>query len=278
MDKNHIVHLLENHGIELKPELDQHFMLDDVMIEKIIETAEIGKNDTVFEIGSGIGTLTKEIAKKSKKVIAVEFDKRFEPVAYEITKDLKNIEFVWGNALKEIEHRDFDVLISNTPYSICEALMQRLIYKKFRSAVLSVPKKFSEILFAKKGDKRYSKLSLIVNAFFKIELKYSIPKDAFYPIPKMKSVIIKITPLNMGYYKKHKEKYILTQIFLHKKRKLKNAIREAIISFGELENRKITKRQAKGIVKNLGNIPERFERLKLEDFESLIYKLKRSMF
>ena len=270
---------LEKSGIDPKPNLDQHFMFDKVMIRKIAALAKLGKKDVVFEIGAGIGTLTRELAKKSKTVVAVEIDRKFEDAATRMTRGLKNIEFVWGDALKEIERRNFDVLVSNTPYAICEALIHKLVHKKFRTAVLSVPKGFSEILLAEKGSKHYSKLSILSGAFFHVELKYAIPQDAFYPAPKTKSVVIKLTPLQDDDYKKSPAMYFARQIFLQKKKKLKNALREAIISAAKIKGKTVTKRQAKAIVKKLGQIAEKeFQDLSLSEMQKIIDTVEKAVF
>ncbi|MBU0530675.1 MAG: methyltransferase, partial [Nanoarchaeota archaeon] len=122
--------------------LDQSFMIDERMIKRIVSKACIKPGETVLEIGAGIGFLSIELVRTGGKVTSVELDERLRPILKEELKGT-GIKIVCGNALEYIKGKGFDKIVSNTPYSICEPLVQRLTKTKFKEAFLSVPKRFA---------------------------------------------------------------------------------------------------------------------------------------
>ncbi len=225
-------------------------MTNSLLIRRIVSLARIKPAETVLEIGSGIGSLTPAIAKKAGKVIAVDIDKAFAPILRESCP--KNVEILTGNILKLIDGLKFRKIISNTPYSICEPLLQKLAGLDFDIAVLTLPKRFIERL--KEGD---SRLSILANAFFRMEEKLAIPRQAFYPEPRVESGVLLLSPKIQSDYKREPCSYILKKLFLQEGRKLKNALRDALIDLHrDILKRPGTKRQAREIMQKL-NIPDR---------------------
>jgi 16S rRNA A1518/A1519 N6-dimethyltransferase RsmA/KsgA/DIM1 with predicted DNA glycosylase/AP lyase activity len=220
-------------------ELDQHFMKDPALIKRIVSLAGIRKNETVLEIGAGRGTVTKEIAKKAARTIAVEIDPGLGKELREL--ELPRTEVKIQNALEFLDTQKpkFDRIVSNTPYSICEALVRRLPHFPFRKGVFAFPKSFAYRLL-EKGEKR-TKLSFVSQEFFSIRIVMDIPKEAFSPVPKTTSVIAVLAP--------KKKRSLAAALLLRENMLLKNALREAICEgvFG----RKSTKREAKKAIKSL---------------------------
>ncbi len=238
---------------KIKPNifLDQHFMTDVDIIKRIIETANINKNDIVLEIGAGIGTLTKRISKRANTVVAVEMDKKFKPILNRCLRECENVKLIFDNVLKIINDIKFNKIISNTPYSISEPLIQKMIRLDFELAVLSLPKKFANMLTSNYKS-NHSYLSFTVKNFFRMETIFDIPKNAFFPVPKIKSCVMKIKKLETKDYKIDKAKYIMKEILLQPKKKLKNALMEAIINLHkEIIEEPFTKRMSKEVVKSL---------------------------
>ena len=220
-----------------QPGLDQHFMQDSALIKKIVSLAGIRKGETVLEIGAGKGTVTKEIAGKAGRVIAVEIDPRMDIFLRGIPKTEVKIE----NALDFLDTQKprFDRVVSNTPYSICEALVRRLPHFSFKKGVFAFPKSFAYRL-VEKGEKRTG-LSFLAQEFFGIRIVMDIPKEAFSPVPKTSSVIVVLTP--------RKKRSLAAELMLRDSMLLKNALREAVCD-GFL-GRKSTKREAKKAIKAL---------------------------
>ena len=226
----------------MKPELDQHFMTDPILIRTIVSLAGIRKNETVLEIGAGKGTVTKEIAGKAGRVIAIEIDPELGEHLRKL--GLPNLEIRIRNALDFLDGLDkknpgFQRVVSNTPYSISEALVQRLAHFPFKKGVFAFPKSFAYRL-VEKGEKR-TRLSFVAQEFFGIKLEMEIPKTAFTPVPHTASMVVVLTP---------KRKKSLAAALLHKEKMLlKNALREVLCE-GFL-GRKSTKREARKAIKGL---------------------------
>jgi len=215
---------------------DQHFMKDEDVLSRIVDVCGPRKDEVVFEIGAGLGSLTRLLAKGAKKVYAVEIDPSLGPSLFEMAKKLGNIEVAIGNAL-ETEWPKFEVIASNLPYSISEPVVQKLVFCRFRKGALLVSGGFASILLGKKR----TKLTFIAEAFFNISEDITVYPPSFEPEPKVNSVLLIIEP------KEPKEpKEAILQEFLRQKDKIsKNALREAIIrGFGRF-GAELTKKQAR---------------------------------
>ncbi|MGB9810736.1 MAG: ribosomal RNA small subunit methyltransferase A, partial [Dictyoglomus turgidum] len=98
--KSKLIEILRRNNIFLKKSLGQNFLIDKNILKKIIDALEISKEDNILEVGCGVGTLTLELAKKAKKVIGVEIDKRFKSILEELLKDYNNVEILFEDVLK----------------------------------------------------------------------------------------------------------------------------------------------------------------------------------
>lgn len=213
-------------------------MTDSVVLKRIVKAAGIRNSDTVLEIGPGKGFLTREIAGKAKKVIAIEIDKGMESELRKNLDGIRNTELVFGNALKIIKRKRFNKIVSNIPYAISEPLLQEMVFLDFDSALLSLPESFAGRLVAGPGDRGFSRLSILAREFFDVRVLFEVPKEAFHPNPKTRSVAVMI--------KKRKEKTLFCRVYLKRKMRLKNAIMRALSDTG-----KTTKNQARKQIKSL---------------------------
>ncbi len=239
--------------------LDQVFMTDEVMLKSIVSFAGLRKSDTVLEIGAGTGNLTVMLAKASKKVIAIEIDERLKPALRKQLGKAKNVRIVWGNALDVLEREGlaFDKVVSNPPYAISEPLIWALFRNRFDSAILTMPWRFVERLTANPEEGNYSKLSMFAQAFFRVETLLAVPDEAWSPIPDTASVVIRLSPRHAG----SASEAVLRQLALQSDKKLKNALREAIIKAGAGRG---TKRLAKDAMEGSG-LPEKMLQRKISE-------------
>ena len=217
---------------------DQHFMTDSVVLKKIVKAAGISDSDTVLEIGAGKGFLTREIARKAKKVIAIEIDKSMKSELKKNLDGINNIELVFGNALKIIKRKKFSKIVSNIPYAISEPLLQEMVFLDFDSALLTLPESFAERLMAGPGSRGFSRLSILAREFFDVRVLFEVPKETFHPKPKTRSVAVMI--------KKREKKSLFCRVYLKQKMQLKNAIMRALF-----DTEKTTKNQARKQIKSL---------------------------
>ncbi len=177
--------LLKKYMIKLSTDLDQHFFKDKNMLLKIVSSARIKKTETIVEIGSGLGFLTKELAKRSGRVIAIEKDPQFFEILHDELAGFKNVEIIIGNALTALPDR-FDKIVSNMPYNLCEPLLQKIHNYDFKLAVLLVPKKFAHRMI---GTGNIARLC----GNWKVELLDDVPLEVFYPRPRIISKIVRIS-------------------------------------------------------------------------------------
>lgn len=242
--------ILKKYGISPNPDQDQHFMTDEKMLKKIVSAAKIKSDEIVLEIGAGIGNLTKLLAEKAEKVYAIEKDIALFSTLKKEAAEFSNVEIIIGDALKT-DIPKFDKLVSNLPYQICEALVQKLALTEFKLAVICVPEKFAGRILAESGDKNFSVLSIKSQAFFDIKIIAEVPHSCFNPVPRVDSKIVLIAPK-----KNPKASCLFMQEFLREYDKItKNAIREALIYAASKGKNALTKRGAKSVVSKM-KIPE----------------------
>jgi 16S rRNA (adenine1518-N6/adenine1519-N6)-dimethyltransferase len=176
-----------------KKHLGQNFLFDPSLLLNIIRSADLSDMDTVLEIGPGPGRLTRLLAERVKKVIAIELDHNLYNRLTEELKDLDNIDLVLGDALKfPYERFDHFKVVANIPYYITTPIIFRLIdaRKSVQSMTLTIQKEVAERIVAGPGTKDYGVLSIMVQFYAEPELKFVIPKEAFRPVPKVDSAVI----------------------------------------------------------------------------------------
>ena len=183
--------LSAKYGFRASFVLDQYFVVDPGVIEREIRYGELEFSDTVLEIGPGLGFLTEQLARNVQKVIAIEKDKRLEPVLSQELRGYGNIEYIWADAL-ETQWPKFNKIISNIPYSISAPLTFKLLEYDFDKAVLCYQKEFAEKMIAPPGSDEYGRLSVMVQYYFDARLLEVVPKIAFYPQPKVDSAIVSL--------------------------------------------------------------------------------------
>jgi 16S rRNA (adenine1518-N6/adenine1519-N6)-dimethyltransferase len=229
----------------MDPLRDQFFLKDESSLQKIVSLAGLSKSDTVLEIGAGDGRLTEALAGKCKKVIAVEMDERLRPVLSKKFEKTRNVELLFGNALRLLPRLSgkYNVIVSNPPYSISEPLVKLLFGASFRHAVLTLPSDFVGRLAANPQEPAFSKLSLFASAFFRIETLLPVGKDAWEPMPRVGSVVVRLTPMKPASGRDR----LVRSLALQSDKKLGNALREALAGLPGG-----TKRKARGEVSRAG--------------------------
>ncbi|KAF2008474.1 dimethyladenosine transferas-like protein [Aaosphaeria arxii CBS 175.79] len=185
---------------KMNTDLGQHLLKNPGVAAAIVAKANLKQSDHVVEVGPGTGNLTVLILKEAKAVTACEFDPR---MAAELTKRVqgtpleKKLKILLGDVIKtELPH--FDVCISNTPYQISSPLVFKLLSlpNPPRCAVLMFQREFAMRLFAKPGDKLYSRLSVNVQMFAKVSHVMKVGRNNFNPPPQVESNVVRIEPKN----------------------------------------------------------------------------------
>lgn len=233
---------LAKHGLTAEATLDEQQLIDAGVIDALIGAAGLKPEDTALEIGPGAGNITAELAKRAKRVYAIEKNPKFLPLLKERLEG-SNVEVILGDALTSYLPQ-FDVLVSNLPYAIVEAMIQRLKRLQFRAASLLVPISLANILTAKHGEQQYSKLTLEANLFFHVSQVKVVKQSAYNPEPRTETAIITLRPRKPT----EKGEAVILRLLQQGDKKLPNALREALIS---IDGYPPTKRAAKEAVTRL---------------------------
>ncbi|OJJ30714.1 hypothetical protein ASPWEDRAFT_121180 [Aspergillus wentii DTO 134E9] len=189
-----------NSIFKMNTDIGQHVLKNPGIAQAIVDKADLKQSDVVLEIGPGTGNLTMKILEKAKKVIAVELDPR---MAAEVTKRVqgtpaqKRLDVILGDVMKT-ELPYFDVCISNTPYQISSPLTFKLLATSPapRICILMFQREFALRLFAKPGDKLYSRLSVNAQMWAKIDHIMKVGKNNFKPPPLVESSVVRMVPKN----------------------------------------------------------------------------------
>ena len=190
--------LLQEHGLRPRKKLGQNFLQDPNILEKIVDLAEVSKEDTVLEIGPGLGSLTRHLAARAKEVIAVEIDSWIIPALEASLSGYANATIVNEDILKiapsEIISAPEYLVVANIPYYITSAIIRHLLENEPRPhrLVLTIQKEVAERICTPEGEKM-NLLALSIQVYGKPEIVAKIPAGAFYPPPKIDSAVIRIS-------------------------------------------------------------------------------------
>jgi 16S rRNA (adenine1518-N6/adenine1519-N6)-dimethyltransferase len=218
--------LLWAHRISPNKLLGQNFTIEPSVLERMVEYASLTMDDIVLDIGSGFGFLTRILADKCSRVVAVEADETLVGVLREQLVGLRNVEIIRGNVLKT-ELPAFNKVVSIPPYQISSKLVAWLFKKHISQAILVFQKEFVNRLVASVGSDDYGWLTVLAYYYFENELLDEIPKRVFYPEPQVNSIIIRLTPKEPKPFvvKKEKQFAALAQsLFTNRNRKVRNAV------------------------------------------------------
>ena len=272
--------LLDRYGFFMKKGYGQNFLIDPRIPEGITEAAGLSKADTVFEIGPGIGTLTQYLAERAGRVIAVEVDEKLRPLLRETLAGLDNVSLIWGDVMKQDLPRllaDSGVsepvkVVANLPYYITTPILLRLFEypELFSGMTLMVQKEVGERMAARPGGKEYGALSLAVRYHADPKEALSVPPSAFWPQPKVSSVVMQLFPRKEPLPKVLDEDFLFQVIraaFLQRRKTLPNALAGAPALGTDRE-------KAAAVLMEMGLDPMiRGERLDLEQFAGLSNRL-----
>ncbi len=190
--------LLKQYRFRPKKKLGQHFLIDPSAIEEILRAANLKKEDIVIEIGTGLGLLTKELAKRVKKVIGFEVDERLCSISQRVLAGFPNVEIKREDILK-VSPDHFHSLgnfkvIGNLPYYITTPIIFSLLSwsKNLVLAFLTVQKEVAERLVSPPGRKEYGVLSIGTQFYSQVEKLADFKKETFFPTPEVDSSLIRI--------------------------------------------------------------------------------------
>ena len=188
--------LLKQYGIRPSKRLGQNFLIDPLYLTRVADAGAITDQDTVLEVGAGVGNLTRLLGMRAKEVIAVEIDSALIPILNQVTASYANIKIIHGDILgydladlmTSIPYQ----VVANIPYYITSNLIRHLMTSDAhpQHIVLTIQKEVADRICAPSG--KLSLLGLSVQVFGYPVIKSKIPAEAFYPTPKVDSAIVRV--------------------------------------------------------------------------------------
>lgn len=272
--------ILKKYNISANKSLGQNFLINDEVINEIIDSADIGKEDLVIEIGPGLGTLTNKLLEAAKKVIAIELDKRMITILNDRFSLYNNFKLINEDVLKvnlkeliNIEGKDIKSVkvVANLPYYITTPIVMKLLEDRLdiESITVMVQKEVAKRLVALPGDKLSGAITYAVNFYCKPEEIIEVPNSSFIPEPEVESEVIKLNlrkepPVEL----KNEELFfkLIKASFMQRRKTLINGISNSGI---------MSKEDIKGLLEKVGlNEKVRGEDLSMQDFANLVNNYK----
>lgn len=278
------IEVLQKYNFSFQKKFGQNFLIDTHVLDKIIDSANITKDDYVLEIGPGIGTMTQYLCENAKKVIAVEIDKNLIPILEETLKEYDNVSVINQDILKldlnklaeeNNGGKSFKV-VANLPYYITTPIIMGLFesHVPIESITIMVQKEVADRMQTGPGSKEYGALSLAVQYYAKPEIVTNVPPNCFMPRPNVGSAVIRLTKHKEPIVEVEDEKLMFRLIrasFNQRRKTLVNGLNNS----GELH---FSKEQIQEALLELGVIENiRGEVLSLQQFAQLSNILKRKM-
>ena len=259
------IQVLQKHDFHFQKKFGQNFLIDPHVLDKIIEAAEVTKDDFVLEIGPGIGTMTQYLCEAARQVLAVEIDNNLIPILQETLSPYDNEKY---NDKKPIK------VVANLPYYITTPIIMGLLesHVPLANITVMVQKEVAERMQAEPGTKEYGALSLAVQYYAKPYLAANVPPNCFMPRPNVGSAVIRLDCLNRVPIEVSDEKLMFRLIrasFNQRRKTLQNGLANSPeLSF--------SKEEIKSALEAMELSPTiRGEKLSLAQFAALADELKK---
>ena len=222
--RSYIINSLKQLNIKPFQQKGQNFLVNSNIINFQITQANISSKDVILEIGGGLGSLTRCMVNKVKKLYVIEADRILAKFLEDIYGSASNFEVITGDAVK-VDFPKFTKCISNLPYQISSPITFKLLRHKFDLAILMYQKEFAQRFFAVPGSGDYSRLSVMINLKARCKYLKTIKPSSFLPPPKIQSSLVAIQKKNekliedeMGFSR------FVTLLFSHKKKIVRSVL------------------------------------------------------
>lgn len=267
---------IKDSQMRYKKGLGQNFIYDEELLTALVSAAAVDDSDCVFEIGPGAGTLTKALALRARKVLALEIDERLIPLLRGYLSIYSNVTILEGDVLSVNLHEitkplgDDFMVVANIPYYITTPLIMLLLDSNLpiKRIAMMVQKEVSEKMLAEPGSEGYGLLAVKCQYYGKVHVAMEIPKECFTPVPKVDSTFVIIDLFQEKPVQAKNEKIFFKTVqaaFLMRRKTMQNNLQSAFA---------ISKEKAKQALLDTGLDEKiRGEKLSLEEFAKLSEKL-----
>ena len=191
--------ILARHEHRLGRSMGQHLLVDRGVLERILEASSVGPADVVLEVGPGIGTLTRALSARSRRVVAVETDKRLRPVLAETMEGLENVRVLFMDALKltpeDLAPDEPSRLVANLPYNVAATLVLALLDRlpTVTGGTVMVQREVGERMAAAPGTKAYGAYTVKLALRATARPLFSVGPSVFLPPPRVESAVVGLT-------------------------------------------------------------------------------------
>lgn len=268
--------VLQKYNFNFQKKYGQNFLIDTHVLEKIMDAAQITKEDCVVEIGPGIGTMTQYLAERAGEVVAVEIDKNLIPILEDTLSEYKNVTIINDDILKVDLNRIVEEknqgkpvkVVANLPYYITTPIIMGLFenHVPLKSITIMVQKEVADRMQVGPGTKDYGALSLAVQYYAKPEIVAIVPPNCFIPRPNVGSAVIRLTRYEETPVKVKDEKFMFSLIrasFNQRRKTLANGLSNA-------QNLHLSREKVTEALEKMGlSVTIRGEALTLEQFAQL---------
>lgn len=252
-DPAEIRRLLDAYGFRFSKSLGQNFLIDASVPERIADSVGADRECSVLEIGPGIGCLTAELSARAGQVLAVELDRRLQPLLRETLSSADNTEILFADVMKldlrqlasERMTQPTKLVCANLPYNITSPVLTALIEADcFERISVMIQKEVAERICAGPGTKDYGAFGLFVQWYCVPELLFTVPPHCFMPQPKVTSAVIRLTRRHTPPAEVRDEKLLFRVIraaFNQRRKTLVNALSAAELRLSKNDCERILK-------------------------------------
>ena len=191
--------LLKKYNLKANKKLGQNFLISDDIVNQIIQEAQVSKEDTIIEIGPGLGALTAKLAENAKEVIAIELDDNMINVLTERFSLYQNVQIIHGDVLKVnlkelIENKSSVKVVANLPYYITTPIVMKLLEDKLNieQITVMVQKEVGERFTASPNGKEYGAITVSINYYTEPSIVIDVPRNNFNPVPDVDSCVVNL--------------------------------------------------------------------------------------
>jgi 16S rRNA (adenine1518-N6/adenine1519-N6)-dimethyltransferase len=264
--------LLQAFKITPKKIFGQNFMVEPSFFPKLSTYADLGRHDVVLDVGAGLGFLSRFLAVRCKAVVAIERDPLIARVLREQLKSFANVTIVEGDVLNAALP-DFTKIVAIPPYNLSTRLVMWLHDQKKECSVVILQKEFASKLVSAVGSDSYGWLRVITDQNSETKIIEDVPREVFYPQPKVDSVIVRIKPRKSALFRVKDEaffKKMVQWLFTQRNKKLANALVPFLRS-----SMKQTKGEADKMSGSISFCDKRVRELSPEEFGVLANAIER---
>ncbi|MBN1328408.1 MAG: ribosomal RNA small subunit methyltransferase A [Candidatus Heimdallarchaeota archaeon] len=210
-------------GTQPKKSLSQNFIINEEILNKQIEFAQINNKDIVLEIGGGTGLLTEKLATIAKLVYCIEYDTNLAKYLSNKFKLKGNVKIIEGDALK-IDFPKVNKIVANLPYHISTPLTFKILDMNFDIAILMYQYEFAQRMIAEPNTDDYSRLTANLQYLANVDILQRVSRGFFYPMPQVDSAIVKITLKKIDLPVPINEYRIVSRILFNTKNKIVSSV------------------------------------------------------